>query len=194
MKNKLLILIVGIPGSGKTTFANLLSCKMAGIPSINTDIIKAAYASSNPDIMKKTSHTAWQLLGECTNKNIVSGNNILSREIFKISCEIVGRLFETYNTVIIEGLGIDLESVPNLEVDTVIFYLTNKDKHLGYKDKLRYRVNKTNNWAKHKEILQIIDEDIFRKTNTLKNAFTIEITDGYDLDKIVEVIELCRKP
>lgn len=193
MTNKLLILVAGIPGTGKTTFANLLSCKMAGIPTINTDIVKAAYEPTNSEVLTKSSHTAWKLLGECTRENILEGNKILAHELFKISCDIARRLFKTYNTVIVEGLGIDLESASHLEFDTVIFYLTNKNRDPGYKDKLRYRIDKTNNWAAHEEILQIVDDYLFSKVQALKNSFVIEITDGYDLEKTVEIIESYRK-
>lgn len=193
MTSKMLILVVGLPGTGKTTFANLLSCKMAGIPAINTDVVKAAYLPLKPEILSKSSHTAWQLLGECTRENILAGNKILAQELFKISCDITRRLFKTYNTVIIEGLGIDLENVPQLEFPAVIFYLTNKNRNAGYREKLRYRVDKTNNWAAHEDILQIVAEELFSKVEALENTFAIEITAGYDLDEIVRKIEVCRE-
>ena len=85
MNGRSIIIIMGIPGAGKTTFANKLSIEMAGIPVICTDIVKAVYEKENPKVLTKVSHNAWQIIGECTDENIVDGYKIFSSELFKYS-------------------------------------------------------------------------------------------------------------
>ena len=188
MKNKLLVLIVGIPGTGKTTLANALSSRMSGVPCINTDVIKAAYEDEAPEVLTKSSHTAWKLFGECTEENIIKGYRLLAQELFRFSLTVAEKLFETYNTVIIEGLGIDLEKIPAENYGVVIFYLTNKMRSDGYKNKIRYRNDKNNNWEKNKDVLKVVENYLVEKLRTLDNVYEVEVTDAA-LDDVMKMLE-----
>ena len=192
MKNKLLVLVTGTPGAGKTTFANSLSSKMAGIPSINTDIVKAAYVNENPEVLNQSSHSAWKLFGECNSENIIRGYNLLAHELFTRSIDIADKLFGTYNTVIIEGLGIDLNSIESLKNRTAIIHLMNGAKSVGYQKKILYRNNKQNNWEKNARLLRIVDDYMTERLKTLSNVRTVEITKAYDIDELIDWLEEVR--
>ena len=160
MQNRNIIMVMGCPGSGKTTFANKLSAEMAGIPVICTDIVKAVYEKENMSILSKVSHNAWQLVGECTDENIVTGYKMFSSELFKYSYSLAQKLLCTYNTVIIEGLGIDSSVLDDLPERIIKVFLTNKERQAGYLNKLCYRNNKENNWQKNAHTMELINKYI----------------------------------
>ena len=160
MENKNIILVLGIPGSGKTTFANKLSAEMAGIPVVSTDIVKAVYEEESINILSKVSYNAWQIVGEYTDENIVTGYKIFSSELFKYSYALAKKLLRTYNTVIIEGLGIDVSVISDLPESIITVLLTNSNRQAGYLNKLFYRNNKENNWQKNEHALELINKYI----------------------------------
>ena len=188
MSNKIVILILGIPGAGKTTLANNLSNALAGIPHVDTDIIKAVYETTNPQIFSQTSHSAWALFGECTYENIIKGYTVLSREIFKKCIPLIQRLLKTYNTIIIEGLGIDIDKIEDLQIPTIVFYLTNQNKEEGYKNKMMYRNSGVNGWERDQSILQTIDTYMKQRLSKVPNVSFIEVSDGYDVKQLVKDI------
>lgn len=186
MNDKNIIIVMGIPGAGKTTFANKLSIEMAGIPVICTDIVKAVYEKENPKILNKVSHNAWQILGERTDENIVEGYKIFSSELFKYSYLLAQKMLETYNTVIIEGLGIDISALDELSERVIKVYLTNKERQLGYINKLSYRNNKENNWQKNSHTIEVICEHI---KGALCNDMTVFMFDVSESDRYIKIIK-----
>lgn len=158
--NKKIILVMGIPGSGKTTFANKLSTMMSGIPVICTDIVKAAYEDKSPVILSKVSHTAWELIGDCTDENIVKGYQVFSKELFKFAYNLAKKMLNTYNTVIIEGLGIDVSVLDDLPEYVIKIFLVNQNKEEAYQKKLIFRNSKINNWKENEKALCCIEKYI----------------------------------
>ncbi len=181
MDNKNIILILGIPGSGKTTFANKLSAEMAGIPVVCTDIVKVVYEEESINILSKVSHNAWQIVGERTDENIVLGYKIFSAELFKYSYALAKKLLRTYNTVIIEGLGIDVSVLDDLPESIITVFLTNRDRQTGYLNKLCYRNNKENNWQKNEHALELISEYIEYNLSSELTSYRFDVSesDGY---------------
>ena len=186
MNGRSIIIIMGIPGAGKTTFANKLSIEMAGIPVICTDIVKAVYEKENPKVLTKVSHNAWQIIGECTDENIVDGYKIFSSELFKYSYSLAQKMLETYNTVIMEGLGIDISVLDELPERVIKVYLTNNERQSGYINKLCYRNNKENNWQKNSHALELICEHI---KGNLCNDLTVFMFDVSESDRYIKIIK-----
>lgn len=168
---------MGIPGSGKTTFANRLSCEMAGIPVICTDIVKAAYEEKNSEVFSKVSHNAWQLMGECTDENVVKGYALFSRELLKYSYALAQKMLLTYNTVIVEGLGIDVNALDDVPENVIKVFMTNSDRENGYKNKLRFRNNKQNNWEKNAHHLRLIEKYILDSLNKASKYITCDVSE-----------------
>lgn len=182
MNRNTIILIMGIPGSGKTTFANRLSCEMAGIPVICTDIVKAAYRDKNRVVFSKVSHSAWQLVGECTDENVIKGYALFAHELFKYSYALAQEMLLTYNTVIIEGLGIDINTLNNVPENTIKVFITNSDRENGYRNKLKFRNNKQNNWEKNAYHLELIEKYIL---DTLNKGSKYIKCDVSETDKVI---------
>lgn len=180
-----MILVVGTPGSGKTTFANTLSCHLAGIPVICTDIIKVCFEEKSPTILSKVSHTAWELVGECTDENIIAGYQMFARELFHYSLEVAKKMFETYNTIIIEGLGIAPDIVQELPYQVICIHVTNKHSSDGYMNKLVYRTKKVNNWTQKEWLLNIIGEFIKAEFKKQEKYLSIDIQDS---DKAISYV------
>lgn len=186
MNNKYIILVLGIPGSGKTTFANKLSIEMAGIPVICTDIVKAVYEEKNTKVLSKVSHNAWQIVGECSDENIVIGYRIFSSELFKYSYSLAQKMLRTYNTVIIEGLGIDVSVIDDMPEQIIKVFLSNNDRQAGYLNKLSYRNNKENNWQKNAHSLELISKYIENNLTIDKLLFKFDVSES---DKYIKLIK-----
>lgn len=185
MNGRNIIMVMGIPGAGKTTFANKLSIEMAGIPVICTDIVKAAFEDENPKVLSKVSHNAWQIIGECSDENIVEGYKAFSSELFKYSYSLAKKMLGTFNTVIIEGLGIDISVIDNLPERIVKVYLTNNERQTGYINKLCYRNNKENNWRKNSHAIELISKYI---RGSLCNNSSVYMFDVSESDRYIKVI------
>lgn len=186
MNDRNIIMVMGIPGAGKTTFANKLSIEMAGIPVVCTDIVKAVYEEENPKVLSKVSHNAWQIIGERTDENIVEGYKIFSSELFKYSYSLAQKMLGTYNTVIIEGLGIDISALDELPERVIKVYLTNNERQSGYINKLCYRNNKENNWQKNSHALELICEYI---KGGLCNDSPVFMFDVSESDRYIKIIK-----
>lgn len=192
MSKKTIIFVMGIPGSGKTTFANRLSCEMAGIPVICTDIVKAAYEEKNRAVFSRVSHSAWQLVGECTDENVVKGYELFSRELSKYSYALARKMLLTYNTAIVEGLGIDVSAFDNMPENVIKVFMTNRDRENGYKNKLRFRNNKQNNWEKNEHNMKLIEKYILDSLNKASKYIKCDVS---ETDKVIleikESIRVC---
>lgn len=194
MSNKILITIIGLPGTGKTTMANKLSIAMAGIPVISTDIVKAIYRSTGHEVLGLTSHTAWQLFGECTDDNIIKGFELQAEILYRYSLNISESLFKTYNTVVVEGLGIDLKKYNELRnYKKILIYLKNSRIDIAYKNKLQYRNDKNNNWYAHQSVLKVIDSYIQNKISYIDGAvITIDVADSYKIEQLIKEINAVK--
>ena len=68
------ILINGVPGSGKTTIAYKLAAILEIEEVIQTDTIKEVFKVINhPEIALSTTHSAWKFFGEKNEQNIING-------------------------------------------------------------------------------------------------------------------------
>ena len=177
MKNKTIIAIIGIPGSGKTSFANKLSTEFAGIPILNTDVLKTIYEPENKEILSKVSHNSWELAGEYSTEDIRKGYAIFSRTLFQYTYSIAKKMLNTYTTVIAEGMGIDIVDLADLEENVICVLLTNYDRDKSYSDKIKFRINKTNNWEKRKEILSEIENYLFDNYKLVEKSACFDIHD-----------------
>ena len=186
MKNRTIIAIVGIPGSGKTSLANKLSSELAGIPVLNTDIVKAAYEDENPQILSKVSHNAWELMGSYSELNVKEGYTLFSKTLFRYTYSLAKKLLNTYTTVIIEGMGIDIPALSDIEEDVICIFLTNDNIEKSYLDKLKYRVNKINNWEIRKDILKIIEKKLY------ENYRIIVISKHFDIHQDQNAIDFVK--
>ena len=161
MKNKTIVFIIGIPGSGKTCFSQRLSIELGIVPLVSTDIVKFMVSQkSNDPFLKKVSHNAWKLIGEYNEKNIIVGYKEFSKSLFRETYYLIKQIFNTYNLVIVEGMGISLELVNNICENHVEILLKNQNIEHALKNKLRYRNNKNNNWECNQFAIKIIEKYI----------------------------------
>lgn len=167
MKTKL-ILIGGVPGTGKTTLAYDLALYYKIDKVISLDLIKAfakTYHISSNKYLYTTTHEAYKL----DDMSVIDGYLEHSRIVNAILLEILGNIKD--NFVIIEGSTINKDLIDRIDKDKYqVFYfnltLSSKDLIDRYKQKEKIRKS---NWIRNiaiiNEINKYLCEDNFNIVN-----------------------------
>ena len=73
-------------------------------------------------------------------------------------------------------MGINLLDLSEINENTICVLFTNQNKEKSYSDKLKFRVNKTNNWMQKKEILEEIEKYLFENYGKIQKSASFEIS------------------
>ena len=163
MKTKL-ILIGGVPGTGKTTLAYQLALTLKIDKVISTDILKIYTKTFNQDFDKyifTTTHEAYKL----DNLSIINGYLKHSQTINELVLNILENIKD--NVIIIEGSTINKELIKKIDKDKYeVIYLnliTNKDLLIKrYKQKLKLRQS---NWLDNIKVIEEISSYLSKNNN-----------------------------
>lgn len=182
MKTKL-ILLGGVPGTGKTTIAYNLALKLGIDKVVSIDMIKAftkAYKSRFSRYVFTTTHEAYKLDGISVIDGYVKHAKVINSIILKVIENIKD------NVIIIEGSTIDKEFVKEIDrerydVVYVNLYLSTEELIERYKKKEKLRKS---NWIENikniEEINNYLKKDNFNIVNdNLENT----------VDRIVEYVK-----
>jgi 2-phosphoglycerate kinase len=164
----MIIYVMGVPGTGKTTFSQLLSNDLGTVPLISTDIVKSIVCEYfEKPILQKVSYSAWELLGEFNTKNVIDGYEIFSRALFSETYKITKAILQTYSLTIVEGLGINPDMIKDTDDSYVTILLRNLNLTKHQMHKLRIRNDKINHWNKHADAISKIETHLTFRAKSL---------------------------
>lgn len=194
-QKKILIIITGVPGTGKSTTASYLSQHFDGVPIVSTDIIRAFVISNqiNDSVwLNNTSHQAWKEFGVKTEQTITEGFIKHSIAVFDYTYPLVDQLFKTYSLVILEGVHICQKILDECQqrYDLVIpiYIPIDSNNHIAWLEhKMKMRISQKNNWIDNYDILETLDRYFLTIFNHSKN--TIRKKASYDILKVLHHIK-----
>jgi len=167
MKTKL-ILIGGVPGTGKTTIAKKLALNLKIDKVLSTDMIKIfakTYLNNENKYLLTTTHEAYKI----DNLSIIEGYLKHSTTMNNLILEILPNIKD--NIIIIEGVTINKEFLKNIDknkYEIVHINLTTKKETLinRYKEKSKLRKS---NWIENIHIIEEIDNYLKKGNITIIN-------------------------
>ncbi|WDH83332.1 AAA family ATPase [Paenibacillus urinalis] len=160
-----LIALYGVPGTGKSTAAACLSMRFDGALVISTDIIRAFAVSQGMEQsvwLNRTSHDAWQLLGNKTETNVLEGFRRHSEAVLMLIEPMLEQLFRKHKLVILEGVHMTQELLGRVSTRAgrlLPVYLGIDESIHGRRleKKASSRVQADNVWQRNYDVLQTID-------------------------------------
>lgn len=181
MKTKL-ILIGGVPGTGKTTIAKKLSLNLKIDKVLSTDMIKIfakTYLNNQNKYLLTTTHEAYKI----DNLSIIEGYLKHSKTINNLILEILSNIKD--NIIIIEGVTINKEFIKYIDknkYEIVHINLTTKKEILinRYKEKSKLRES---NWIENINIIEEIDNYL------KKDSITIINNNEKSLERIINYVK-----
>lgn len=183
MKTKL-ILIGGVPGTGKTTVAYQLALKLKIDKLVSIDMIKAmtrAYSNNFGKYVFTTTHEAYKL----ENISVIEGFLKHSREINKIALDIVNQIKD--NVIIIEGATINKEMLNVINKDKYEFVYINLV--LDYEELVK-RYEMKNKLRKGKWLDNIV---AIKEINEYLKKDNFNINNNYLKDTVERIVEYVKE-
>ena len=186
MQNDHVVFIMGMPGSGKTTFAQALSNRLHAVPVINSDLVKciAACHSDNP-YLREVSHSAWKLEGPYSDEQVITGYRRFSEVLFAECYRVVQLMLNTYRVVIVEGMGVSPWCIEGLPESSSRIFLTNRNRDQAYHDKLTVRKSRENQWMQRQTTLTIIEQAMIDRCHELGDVVFGDIEHQDDLVSVM---------
>jgi len=189
--NPCVVMVMGVPGTGKTTFASLLSVELHGAPVLSTEMInyQLRIQDSHPAILDFMSHQAWRHIGPLTEANVKEGFKQHSFEIMKYSHSLCYLLSKNYRVIILEGVDILPEHFALFEeFDVLPVLMRNKNLREAYRKKETLRWGNSNPWISNHDSIRTMHCYLERQIANLKNCTKVDI--GRDSWKgLIEVRE-----
>ncbi len=158
------ILIAGVPGSGKTTIAFELARIFNIEQVIQTDTVKEIFQiNDNDPISFCATHNAWKFFGEKTVENIMRGYEAHSMCFEKTLLDLIELTQKKGKNIIVEGAQITPALFSKINSAKVGFYLYVSDikEHINRFDQKNSGRNKQNDeWYQNYNAIRVIDLDL----------------------------------
>lgn len=155
------IVIGGMPGSGKTTLAMALAHHHRIEQVIQTDTIKELFQLQQyPEIAYTFTHQAWKFIGEKTTENIITGFNAHASYFEPVLQGLAAITGEKGKQIIIEGAQATPAFFSGLPVRQKIgFFLTVNSKERGQRfyQKNTRRTIPNQRWQENMETILLLD-------------------------------------
>jgi 2-phosphoglycerate kinase len=187
------IFIYGIPGTGKSTLASILSTKLYSASIISTDIVREMVLDNDLSEnlwLNSVSHQAWKQFGKKTEQTIVKGFENHAEAVNLYVESLIHRLIKKHNIVIIEGVHFTKKiltqfSHQSFEFIPIVLHLP-MDKHMNrLEEKLKIRQQKENVWLQNYAVMTVLDHYYA----SLKDEKTIVIEDEHQLTSAMDRLE-----
>lgn len=187
------ILINGVPGSGKTTIAYKLAAILEIEEVIQTDTIKEVFKVINhPEIALSTTHNAWKFFGEKNKHNVIKGFKEHTKYFEDFLLKIIEITEKEGKNIIIEGVHATPRLYSLIETKNKIsFFLNiNESSRLMRCDvKNSKRKVKNTDWYNNSDVISFLN--YYLKEESEKNGIIIidNINMRNSLDFIISSIK-----
>ena len=134
IKNNRVIIFYGINAVGKTTLSQELMCHFEVCELQSTDNLLKIYNYVNPNnpYIGSNSCTAWSVIGDKTNLNILTGFKNYRALITEYICSLAQRAYEEQFTLVIEGVHFDpivKKRIKQIKISPILLILSNFNVH-----------------------------------------------------------------
>lgn len=138
MRKPKIIILCGVPGTGKTTLAIKLASLMGIDQIVSTDILRESlrsiYNKEIAPLLFSTTHESWKFFGEKTEDNIIQGITAHSRILYKSIIYLIKQSEKEGRDIILEGVHLIPEITEyikseNLDVHYFLLHINEKEEH-----------------------------------------------------------------
>jgi len=183
------ILINGVPGSGKTTIAYKLAAILEIEEVIQTDTIKEVFKVINhPEIALSTTHSAWKFFGEKNKHNVIKGFKEHTKYFEDFLLKIIEITEKEGKNIIIEGVHATPRLYSLIETKNKISFFLNIDESnrlVRCDIKNSKRKVKNTDWYNNSDVISFLNS--YLKKEAVKN--NVNIIDNLNLkDSINSII------
>ncbi|MBS3066981.1 AAA family ATPase [Candidatus Pacearchaeota archaeon] len=187
------ILINGVPGSGKTTIAYKLAAILEIEEVIQTDTIKEVFKVINhPEIALSTTHSAWKFFGEKNEQNIINGFKAHTKYFEDFLLKIIEITEKEGKNIIIEGVHATPRLYSLIETKNKIsFFLNiNESSRLVRCDvKNSKRKVKNTDWYNNSDVISFLNSYLL--SQSMKNEVVIIYNNNikYSLEFMIKCVK-----
>lgn len=188
-----LIIITGVPATGKSTLAIQLAAKLDWRIVVGLDEIKAVMKKYDKNkFLKRSSHDAWKLLGQRNKKNILAGFREYCLAL-KPGVELLLKKSEkTGENLIIEGVHLVPSLYRNIKGFNKLFIIIKSNFEKNHFLRIQSKVAERHKicpdvWSDRTEIFTMIQNNFFSKISSKDIQITPGIK-GWKLRKIIKNI------
>lgn len=193
VKQQTVIFIYGIPGTGKSTMASVLSTKLFGASVVSTDIVREIIIDnqiSDNNWLNSVSHQAWQHFGIKTEQTVLDGFINHAAAVHRYVGSAVERLLHKHNVIIVEGVHYT-KAIHDYYRSSPIHFIpvalhVEKEQHIArLEQKLTIRQQQENVWVQNYAVMTLLNT-YYR---TIADEQTIIIENEAQLQLAIQNIE-----
>ncbi|MDD5418207.1 MAG: AAA family ATPase [Candidatus Nanoarchaeia archaeon] len=186
----MIIIINGVPGSGKTTIAHRIASLLGIDLVIQTDTIKEIFRMHNlPEISYTNTHEAWKFISSEKTSNTVIAGFRKHAEFYERYISKLAEVCHEKKHIIIEGVQATPKLFDMIKSDEKMgFYLKipEKEEHLGrFELKNLMRREKNSKWYANYNSITLIEEHLLKLAEN--SGFKIINNNSID-ETIVKII------
>lgn len=188
-----LIIITGVPATGKSTLAIQLAARLDWRIVVGLDEIKAVMKKYDKNkFLAKSSHDAWQLLGQRSKKNILAGFRQYCLALKPGVDLLLKKSEKTGENLIIEGVHLVPSLYRKIRGFNKLFIVVGSNFEKKHFQRIQSKVAERHQicpdvWSDRTEIFTMIQNNFFRKISS-KDIKVIPGRKGWKLRQIIKNI------
>jgi 2-phosphoglycerate kinase len=194
-KKPWLIIITGVPATGKSTLAIQLAAKLDWKIALGADEIKAIMKKYDKNkYLRTSSHNAWKLLGERNKRNILEGFKRYSLALKPGVDIVIKKSKKTGENLIIEGVHLVPRLYREISGFNKLFIVVKSDFSYGHLDRIKNKVFERHNkqpdvWSDKMEIFSMMENKFFQQRSNSNDLFIGLEGTANQIKKIIKYIQ-----